>query len=320
MDQNKKTYSRENLFRSKIEGYHAKVMSSYEKPRPIPLVVSDSSESEDELVQVPLEMSKSISDKEKRIYYSPSHSPKSNITTQPIPDAEKRALESLTATSMLNDIIIDKYINHILKNMKLSLRERIHVFSNFFFSKLKRINTLSQVEVQKLVRRWDKHVKLFEKDYLVLPICDRAHWTLLIICFPHKILPDSEEVIVIGPSTHSSDAPCILIFDSLGYKYMTRFTDPVRGFLTARWQYERPVEGRRDFQDRFKFPEINVRVPRQRNSFDCGVYLLDSFERFFKDPLLNYCRIREGKDLSYEWMLNGMEKRQKIRRILSNPH
>ena len=34
------------------------------------------------------------------------------------------------------------------------------------------------------VKSWTKKVDIFEKDYLVIPINERNHWFLAIVCFP----------------------------------------------------------------------------------------------------------------------------------------
>lgn len=50
------------------------------------------------------------------------------------------------------------------------------------------------------VKSWTKKVDLFEKDYLIIPINERAHWFLAIVCFPG--LP--------GPVTMSDNEPVVL--------------------------------------------------------------------------------------------------------------
>lgn len=349
MDRNTKTYSRNfNTYKLSIKSYEKKVMSSLKDSgskafRRIIEEVSDSDDSIDELVQLPMEVCDKIIDSRpmplsQRVIdteqideitqeiiqddtkdddcISTSESSQEEVI-QFLPEVECRALQSLEPFRMLNDTVIDRYMNHVLSNLSLTLKDKIHVFDNFFFSKVKSLPKSSDNEAQKLVERWDKHVKIFEKDYLVLPICDSAHWILLIICFAHKILPDNEDVIVIDSKTPKTlITPCLFIFDSLSYKYMTRFTDPIRSFLTARWQFERPLEEKRNFRDRVKFTEVNAKVPRQRNAVDCGVYVLDYFEKFFSNPLQSYYRIREGKDLSSEWLINGSTKRTVIKRAI----
>ena len=34
------------------------------------------------------------------------------------------------------------------------------------------------------VKRWTKHVNIFEKDFVVVPINEHSHWFVAVICFP----------------------------------------------------------------------------------------------------------------------------------------
>jgi Ulp1 family protease len=40
------------------------------------------------------------------------------------------------------------------------------------------------------VRSWTKHVDLFEKDFVIVPINEQAHWFVCIICFPGRKSPE----------------------------------------------------------------------------------------------------------------------------------
>lgn len=227
--------------------------------------------------------------------------------------ASKNSMYTLNPRRMLNDDIVTAYMNIIFQEMDPYQRETVHLFSNFFFSKVKRISKLDQDEVRNLIMRWDKDVKLFNKDFLALPICEGLHWLLLIICFPQKV-PSDDDVIVIDPS--SPDKPktcCILIFDSLRYNYLSSFTDPLRHFLKARWKYERPTEKiTKNFMNRNIFPDVIVKVPKQPNSYDCGVYMLHFFEKFFSEATTNFVLTRQGKDLTIDWFINSDIKRKLI--------
>ncbi|KAL0266315.1 UNVERIFIED_CONTAM: hypothetical protein PYX00_008899 [Menopon gallinae] len=98
----------------------------------------------------------------------------------------------------LNDVIIDFYLKYLLyKVLSAEDRERTHVFSTFFY---KRLTTkpktmgkndpendpkLSPAEKRHMrVKGWTKHVNLFEKDFIIVPINEHSHWFLAIICFP----------------------------------------------------------------------------------------------------------------------------------------
>ena len=37
------------------------------------------------------------------------------------------------------------------------------------------------------VKRWTKKVNIFEKDFIVVPICEHSHWFVAVICFPGMI-------------------------------------------------------------------------------------------------------------------------------------
>lgn len=105
----------------------------------------------------------------------------------------------------LNDIIIDFYLDYLVHSLPEDQRQRLHVFSTYFWTKLsssghhgatvaKNQNGLdSQSKKRDLmhskVARWTKNVDLFEKDFILIPINEDAHWYLAIICYPGLVGP-----------------------------------------------------------------------------------------------------------------------------------
>ncbi|CAG2230367.1 SENP6 [Mytilus edulis] len=88
----------------------------------------------------------------------------------------------LTDGEFLNDVIIDFYLKYLVhEKLSESDRKRTHVFSSFFFKRLtQRINrsidqhgdiemSLSERRHAR-VKKWTKHVDLFEKDFIIVPI------------------------------------------------------------------------------------------------------------------------------------------------------
>lgn len=52
-------------------------------------------------------------------------------------------------------------------------------------SALKKWHSLQTEEAKyERVRKWTKHMDIFEMDYVLVPIHDHAHWSLAIICQP----------------------------------------------------------------------------------------------------------------------------------------
>uniref|UniRef100_A0A8C1V747 Sentrin-specific protease 6 n=1 Tax=Cyprinus carpio TaxID=7962 RepID=A0A8C1V747_CYPCA len=103
-------------------------------------------------------------------------------------------LHCLNDGEFLNDVIIDFYLKYLfLEKLKKEDAVRSHVFSSFFYKRLnqrERRNTVdtSNLPIQKRkhnrVKTWTRHVDLFQKDFIFVPINESAHWYLAIICFP----------------------------------------------------------------------------------------------------------------------------------------
>lgn len=267
--------------------------------------------------------SESLADQSKKVQEptaKPVHRPQLQTYSGPrlLPGIDLKSKNSLEPCCMLNDTVVEFYMNYVLQNsVPKATREKIHIFSTFFYNKIKKLPQLGEEELNESVRRWDKNVKLFDKDYLIIPICDCHHWTLLIVCYPNEV-PVHDDPIVINQNADLRYLPkgCMIMMDSLFIRYLRKFTDPVRSFLHSRWSFEKPNEELRNFKDRGAFKEIYAKVPKQRNTYDCGIYLLNYFEKFISNPSLYYYRIRESKDLTFEWAVDPRRKREVIKQLL----
>ena len=108
--------------------------------------------------------------------------------------------KTLQIGTFLNDTIIDFYLKH-LQYTKLSTtdRDRVHIFTTFWFSRL--TSKPSPIEARKeplqrrhdKVKRWTRKVNIFEKDFVVVPINENYHWYLCIICYPGLVQPVTME-------------------------------------------------------------------------------------------------------------------------------
>jgi sentrin-specific protease 7 len=94
--------------------------------------------------------------------------------------------ECLKDKTELNDIIIDFYLKWF-QNEKMSqnYKQTTHIFSAQFYKALSEENSShpqTQIPFLKL-KNWTKNVNLFEKDFIVVPICENHHWVVAVICF-----------------------------------------------------------------------------------------------------------------------------------------
>ncbi|XP_057679341.1 sentrin-specific protease 6 [Corythoichthys intestinalis] len=125
-------------------------------------------------------------------------------------------LHCLNEGEFLNDVIIDFYLKYlVLEKLKKEDSQRIHVFSSFFYRRLTQRekgsapdrNTNLPIPKRKhnRVKTWTRHVDLFEKDFVFVPINESAHWYLAVICFPGAD-PPSEELPE-GPRPDPTERP-----------------------------------------------------------------------------------------------------------------
>uniref|UniRef100_A0A8C3AGR0 Ubiquitin-like protease family profile domain-containing protein n=1 Tax=Cyclopterus lumpus TaxID=8103 RepID=A0A8C3AGR0_CYCLU len=103
-------------------------------------------------------------------------------------------LRCLDTGHFLNDVIIDFYLKYLLLNASAAVAERTHIFSSFFYKQLTRRDNASEGRQRRhhRVKTWTRHVDIFKKDFLFVPVNQEAHWYLVLICFPGLDEPTSE--------------------------------------------------------------------------------------------------------------------------------
>lgn len=169
------------------------------------------------------------------------------------------------------------------------------------------------------VATWTKSVNIFEKDFIIIPINEKAHWYVVVICFanlaetdatdlyqPIRITSNDAEMedvsvldkgqpvkVYVSKKSEFSEinflvfSPCILIFDSLESGRRVRVVDSLRQYLSQEYKSKYPELPAREF-NRFVIPASTVKVPQQQNYVDCGLFVLQYIEHFFTDPIENF--------------------------------
>ncbi|XP_076206142.1 sentrin-specific protease 7 isoform X5 [Aptenodytes patagonicus] len=291
-----------------------------------------------------------------------------NLIVYPPPPAKgglgvtREDLECLEYGEFLNDVIIDFYLKYLLlEKAPKHLADRTHIFSSFFYKCLTRTEKNSEGDLKvsvaqrrhRRVRTWTRHINIFSKDYIFVPVNEESHWYIAVICFPwleeavyeerphqnslyhqpqQSPLPsesentrtgsvlafpgnckDEEEMDAnrilfskggneIATSASVLDSgiskislsnskrqickrPCILILDSLKAGSVQKTVQVLREYLEVEWEAKRKTH--REF-NKSTMIDLCPRVPKQDNSSDCGVYLLQYVESFFQNPIVNF--------------------------------
>ena len=209
------------------------------------------------------------------------------------------------------DLIVKLFINfpifrYLLHQLDKNVQEKIHIFSSFFYRRLssaKMTQPKSDDSNQnkktgyELVKTWTRKVNLFEKDFVVLPINENLHWYLAIICHPSKMLTDlveeetesneQEETndlaydsVPIVDLDAEDDRTRIFIFDSLGLTSRGKSTTVINRLRTYLQLEAQDKLGRATSKSACTGHVI--KVPQQENYTDCGCFLLQFVDEFFK--------------------------------------
>ncbi|KAG2591505.1 ubiquitin-like-specific protease 1D isoform X2 [Panicum virgatum] len=173
-------------------------------------------------------------------------------------------------------------INFCLQYLKKSRhRGDLYMFNTYFYSKLEEAlrNTTSTLgdhdsQFSKL-RRWWRNVDIFKKAYIILPIHEMMHWSLIIVCMPTK---------------EGDSGPVMLHMDSLGLHNSQKLFDTVARYLEAEWRhlqkdssYDIPFSGMIWKRLSRNIKGEKVEVPRQRNEYDCGLFMLHYIDKFIQE-------------------------------------
>ncbi|XP_077072615.1 sentrin-specific protease 7 isoform X2 [Siphateles boraxobius] len=246
-------------------------------------------------------------------------------------------LECLDSGEFLNDVIIDFYLKYLMvQKAPRAYVHRSHVFSSFFYKQLTRrdnanedsTTTPAQIRRHQRVRTWTRHVDIFDKDFLFVPVNQEAHWYLVVICFPGLEEPQyvkrdgseglgESEAEIHGENRSNSDEDKNT--DDSHIKSSTshplnctentckRHTVCKRPCILIMDSLKLSVHERifkllREYLQvewlakRGSYRDFSVdhmvgshcKVPLQDNSSDCGLYLLQYAESFLQDPVLHF--------------------------------
>ncbi|XP_066031270.1 sentrin-specific protease 7 isoform X3 [Chamaea fasciata] len=256
-----------------------------------------------------------------------------NLIVYPPPPAKgglgvtREDLECLEYGEFLNDVIIDFYLKYLLlEKAPKQVADRTHIFSSFFYKCLTRTEKTSEGDVKvsaaqrrhKRVRTWTRHINIFNKDYIFVPVNEESHWYIAVICFPwleeavYEECPRQNSLSPLEPESENTRAGSVLFKDeeerngnrsfskggnktgysaSVLYSAISKISlsnsknQICKRYLEVEWEAKRKTH--REFS-KSTMIDLCPRVPKQDNSSDCGVYLLQYVESFFQNPIVNF--------------------------------
>ncbi|KAF8751384.1 hypothetical protein HU200_012055 [Digitaria exilis] len=182
-------------------------------------------------------------------------------------------MKCLEPEEYLKSPVINFYLEYLKKSRP---RRDLYMFNTYFYSKLENaLSTLGNRDSQfSKLRRWCRNVDIFTKSYLILPINETMHWSLIIVCMPTK---------------GADSGPMMLHLDSLGLHNSQNIFDIVASYLGEEWRnlrkdssYDIPFS--RTIWKRLSrnIKGEKIEVPRQQNEYDCGIFMLYYIDKFIQ--------------------------------------
>ncbi|KAK2843310.1 hypothetical protein Q7C36_011525 [Tachysurus vachellii] len=129
-------------------------------------------------------------------------------------------LSCLNEGEYLNDVIMDFYLKYLVcEKLQKEDANKYHVFSSFFYKSLTQNDLIDDLDSTGLsiqerrhnrVKTWTRHLDLFKKDFIFVPINQSAHWYLAVICF----LGQASDCFIMDPYENKNEENSIVLSPS----------------------------------------------------------------------------------------------------------
>ena len=139
-----------------------------------------------------------------------------------------------------------------------------NIFSSCFYKKLTDFDP-------NRIRNWTKRVNIFNKDFVVIPVCTGSHWILLIVKMNHGA---GISMMILDSANRSSQKSSLTL------------ERRIKSYLNDEWVAQ--TKHQLKSQSTISFEEVSyTNVPQQPNGTDCGVYVMKFFTEFLNNLPLN---------------------------------
>lgn len=213
---------------------------------------------------------------------------------------EPQDIMSIQPKQWINDTILEFYFAYKTDLLDDTERDQYHIFNSFLYETWKSVPKEKQYAA---IQRWTRHVDVFAKKYILIPLHLPRHWTLAIICNPLGLLQPNSLSLQTQTEVNSlakwvdslgdllglkrkeytreeKVEPCILYLDSTHKELPQEIETFLKEYLRSEYETRHPCAPSIDFQ---ALSVHNPIVPKQENGNDCGVYVMKFVEVFLQE-------------------------------------
>jgi hypothetical protein len=222
--------------------------------------------------------------------------------------------KTLDVPAYLNDKIIMFYLKFLQSELAVEeIKGKFIILDTYFYQKLSK-NELDEMSTPLInynsVKKWTKQLNFFQNEYVIVPINQDDHWSLLIICHPGKIencFKKVENNNSENPeNSETPNYPLIIYLDSF-YEDNARCRSIFKKYLYYEYAHKHlQIENEEKIMEIINnthnyICEFVPNVPKQPNCYDCGIFLLAYAELFLFDPNYLLKAFKESKGNMANW-------------------
>ncbi|KAL0484509.1 ubiquitin-like-specific protease [Acrasis kona] len=163
----------------------------------------------------------------------------------------------------LNDNIIDFALQLFQDSFvpDPSTHPKFHIFHTTFFPLLKK-------DMNRVIGQ-PTNLHLFRQDFIFFPMNESSHWSLVVACHP-------------GDSKNRKLMYCDSLFSGTNQSHF----DIVNEYMNKRFEMEK--NDLETNEDGITFERVRAELPKQTNSCDCGVYMIQYIELLASQFMKSY--------------------------------
>lgn len=211
-------------------------------------------------------------------------------------------LECLSAREYINDNIINFWLKYMSRTLLTDAQQkRILIYDSHFMAALEKMDS-------ERTHRWLRKIKLFDKDFMIIPVMEDEHWFLMTLEHPNNAY---------NQNVDRRFRTRVRFWDSMGHDYLKKkkkqLCQILFKFLRNAFLYEKSES----IADIHNIETVYEDVRLQKNLFDCGLHLLLNAEDFICESFDVLRHVDPPEDDEWIILLNRKRnKRGSIRRLI----
>lgn len=208
-------------------------------------------------------------------------------------------LECLAPGEYINDNIINFWLKYMWRTLLNDAQQKRILISDSHF-----MEALGDTE---RTHRWLRKIKLFEKDFMIIPVMEDSHWFLMTLQYPENAYNPTDEYF----------RTRVRFWDSMGRDYLKQKKKELCKILFIFLRNAFLYEKSKSITDVHNIEVVHEDVNQQQNLFDCGLHLLLNAENFIGESFDVVRQIDPPDDDELIILLNRKRnKRISIRKLI----